>query len=291
MEDRDATKFYEKIRRNVQHLPSSSTPNNCNVSVSSTRSDPNSKVEKIYGNVSKSEMESILKSYEKQQNSQDLSNKPVICDETFVKGGSYAKMLHAKTGFHHLGSTTHLIKELGINDLSRASFLGDYNTFSVADSEDINGLKRKYLVATTRRIIDSAHAHMSQNNMMKAKELIDQAHKLDSKSAVVKVALGKYHNLNREYEDEAKILREALGCKDIDRKQINLNLSNALFQLGMNRYHRGHWSQSIDFFRQSLDADPENSGSRLHLELASDKLRNQHHRQHSFRPNAPRYRK
>lgn len=287
--NRDIAKFYDKIYQGAHRLGSSSKSTNCN-RISNTGNTYTPRSGGIFGEVTKKEIENVLKTYDERQNDARESTKPLACDENIIKGGSYAKMLYAKPGFHHLGSTEHLIKVLGIDEHTRSSFLGDYNSYAVAESEDLDGIKRKYLKETTKKIIEAAYQHLNKDNMSQAKELIEQALKLDHKSGEAKIAKGLYHDKQREYEMSAREFKEALECENVDKKQVGLNLSNSLFQLGMGMYHRAKWERAATLFGQSLEADPENSGAKLHLELSRDKLRDLTHRQSSFRPVPPRHR-
>lgn len=287
--DREAAKFYDKIRQSLQQQDALYKPTSQN---RTSNDGPKSRDKPIFGRVTKEDMEQILKAHEEQQSDPSKKNKATVCDENVIKGGSYAKMLHANTGFHHLGSTEHLINILNIDDSTRSSFLGDYNTFAVSNSEDIDGLKKKYLKATIRKIIDRANIAISENKMQVAQELIEHCLELDRYSGLAKTAKGKYLEKHCEYEAAAREFREALQCEDIDRKEINMNLSNALHRQAMIPFYKEDWHMSEKLLTAAVMADPDNQAALLHLNLARDKLRDaQSQRFPAFRPAQPSYRR
>lgn len=288
--DRNTAKFYDKIHPSLQQLYQSSSKDRSRTFNAGNNSV--SKDGKTFGQITKEEMTNILKAYETQQNDPNLSNKPVTCDENVIKGGSYSKMLYAKTGFHYLGSTDYLIKELGIDDDNRWSFLGDLNRFTVSNTEDLKGLQKKYLNATIKKIIEMAYDQMNSQQMEKAKETIKKALELDRESGTAKLAKGIHHERSKQYDEAVREFRETLKCEDIDVRQVNLHLSEALTSVGMAFYHRRQWADSARLMEESIRANPENANARFHLEVCQQKLiREDPRRSYAFKPPQQGYRR
>lgn len=226
-------------------------------------------LEDIFGLISRDEVTHLLDLYERQQQS-NLKDKPVISDQLI--GGSFAKLLYSKPGFHNPGSTSYLINDLKIKDINRDSLLGGQSNFVVSEGQSLSGLKKQQI---NLRIVDGAkliHENLDKHQVDKAREELMKIRQLNRDHPDVLAASGIINVHSKTYDLAVEELKAALNTGCNHPIKASYCLSVALFELGSQHFHRGEYQKSLTFFQESLLYDKNNASSILHLKLAQDKI-------------------
>lgn len=290
-------KFFQKLRLDINlietELSNSPLPQQEERQTSSTSSE-----DKLYGVVSREEFQNILSSYENQQNSSDLKNKPVTCDK--VSGKCFAKLLYSKPGFHHPGSTDHLVQDLKINDVHRNTFLGGVSNYIVNEDGNLTGLwqKRRNLILKVN--VDNAAKFLAEGKPAEARKLIDLTLKDDPNNGYALAVRAQYYRENLKFdlaiEDLTKVLQED-SFKD--KKKIYEGLGVSTYEIGLRSYHRNDFQAAINKFDEVLryakeceaaDLKKEVEGAKLHKEICKTKLSQYNRSRFSFQKPQPQYR-
>lgn len=274
------TKFFEKIRSSfndfkiVPDQPSKPTHSGCNYKKSSEFSE-----EVLFGKIEKNDFEKILNAYERQQQHNDLKEKPVICD---VFGRSYQKLLFSRPGFHHLRSTDHLIGELGINDVERNSFLAGISVFSSPTWEDLRSLRNRRNRMTAESYARRARDFTMKGDSHNATICIERASKLDPDCGEVLAVRAMIYLRNRDHPKAVEYFKKAIpyinspSCSYTqgEKNRVYLEFSDALCEVGLAHYLRGDYSSAIVEFDNALFHNRDCQLAKLHKELAANQLAN-----------------
>lgn len=241
--------------------------------------------EELYGKIMKDEFIKILNLYEKQQESQELQEKPVTCNG--VVGGSYAKLLFSKTGFHHPGSTSYLVKHLQIRNVHRNSFLGGHSTFCPTSDEELAGLKKNHDKILIKQITDRALNYIDSNQLDLAKKEITAAYNMDERNGDVLATRGRYYSARKEYSTAVRFLKSALDHGPHNEHDVRMHLSDTLYFYGLASYRRRDFKDAKRLLTDALEYNPSNEGARLHKNLCEDELQ----KSTLFAQKPPMYRK
>ena len=238
---------------------------------SSSSSAENVAEEERFGVIKKEEFEAILKAYDQQQTVSALADKVVKCDK--VKGGSFAKLLQSRSGFHHLGSTAYLVDDLGIKDRARNSFLGGHSTYDFDENDSLTTIKKqqtKLHITGASKII---HELISSGRTDLAKSEVDKVMKLDCNHPDALASRGHLGSVRKEYNGAIGDLTRALesgGCSEPAR--VSLILSEALCERGMEAYRCCNYANAVDDFTESIKYNGANENAKLHLNISRDNL-------------------
>lgn len=265
---REHLKFYRKIRR---HLDSIETDADHHLNQNIRASCGDVPEDKLFGNVTKEEFQSILNVYDARQNNDETKDKPVSCGEVF--GQSYEKLLFSKQGFHHSGSTAYLVENLGVKDASRSSFLGGLSTYSVSPDDKIDGLIKNQLRVGVKQTVREANELLDASSFDAAKDLLSKASKLIPNDADVIAAQGRHAALTLEWPSAIEFFKRSLSLGPSNKESIAAHLSDALYQHGYKLYSSNRLSEAVAVFEDSLEYNPNNSGSMLHRNLCNDRIR------------------
>lgn len=248
------TKFFQKIRPNIDTLEQDLGPDGEPRRTSHLRDVPENK---IYGLVEKQEFKKYLDTYEAQQNDQESSednrdNRPVSLKAKDCKS-SFAQLLHSKPAFHHPGSTDYLVKQLQINDVERRSLLGGNSDYKLEEKDTL----RDILFSRNDKLVEShvnaARGHIENRKLNEAWEEIEMAFKVDKKNGNVLATRGKYYIKLKKYQEAIDDLKNALQYKPKDPRQIREDLADALGSQGLVHHQLSQYQQAKDRFEEALE--------------------------------------
>lgn len=282
--ERELFKFYDRVRLHLDDLDLEKDDTHKVQSYDQRSCDKPSEAE-LFGFITKDEFIKVLNSYDEQQRSQNLQDKPVACDK--IVGGNYAKLLYSKPGFHHLNSTSHLVKSLEIRNIHRSSFLVGHSTFCANKDEEISGLKETQKNMLIKQITDRAIEYINSNQLDLACKEINRAYNLDSRNGDVLATRGRYYMAKNDHVDAIKFFKSALNHKPHDENNIRFYLSDSLYQQGVVQYNRTEYKKARDLLSDALKYNLDNQGAKLHKNLCEDRLR----AATSFSNKHPAYRK
>lgn len=230
------------------------------------------KEEEIYGVISKKEFDLILSQYDKLQAKQDTENDSVKCDQ--VKGGSLARLLFSKPGFHHPDSTIYLIDELKIRDKNRDSFLGGYSNNCPSSQDRIDSLLERQ-----KRMHIREEARTLYNLLEKKTEAVGnftesvcELVRLDPLNGDALGVRGKFSLEGKNYEHAIIDLESSLRYGCWDEATLKKDLSIAYYEEAARQYARNQYRDAFDKYTMALHHDNTHEGARLGLSMCHGKL-------------------
>lgn len=265
--------FYTKLRETYESNDHSDeldfrvAPRDPNTSKTDLREIPESK---LYGNVTKEEFEHILSAYEVQQQDPKNKNKPVVCKK--VIGGSYAKLLFSKPGFHNIDSTSYLVDNLRITDLQRDSFLGGHMKYATLPEYDIRSLQRSQQRMYMKELADQGETLLAQKEHREVDELLKRMAEIDKNNPDFLWLRGRYYLGQSNPETGVEDLRKALQSRPDDIK-IKEWLSDGLVSLSQRQYQMERYPRAYEICLEALNINPANQSGQLHLNLCKNKIR------------------
>jgi tetratricopeptide (TPR) repeat protein len=121
-------------------------------------------------------------------------------------------------------------------------------------------------LSSARRSLDEGMGYFNTGNYAEAIPHFEEAIELDPEFGEAYLYLGRsYLNLGR-WLDALQPLRTALRLAPAETKGEALNLLvDALFGAGIDRFKKGDFSSSIDYFKEVLDLQPDSGRAREEL--------------------------
>lgn len=278
-------KFYSKVRHYLEDIESDSGQNH--TTAIAPRQDlthiSNLKEENLYGVISKTEFDSVLKAYDRQQEDLKSSNNPVQCDQ--VRGGSFAKLLFSKPGFHNPGSTKELVGILRLKDTNRESFLGGHSAFNTSYDNSLESIENKQLELCIReeakRIYDLIVRRQDEDKITDA---LYKLTKMNHDNGDIYAVVGRWALRCKQYEKSISQFELALVKNCWDTNSIATDLAEACCALGLQFYTKGDFAPALDLYTRALSLNYNSvdrditETARLHICLCQDGLAQQRRR-------------
>lgn len=269
----EVNKFYDRIR---SYLRDSSVDFGSSVGQSKNHTSPKkpkSKKSDDYGDVSKDVLDRVLKSYDEQQSAKDGAiDRPVSC--LSIAGNNYANSLHSCPGFHNVHSTNFLVKDLGINDINRYTFLGGLSSFVPPKGQILKDLKNNYIRFILDQHVCRAFEYLDKCMMDSAQVEVINGFKIDPKNADLHGVLGACFLHSQRYEEAIEKLRISLDGRPKRSDQVIEHLAEAYFNRGMTMYHKEDYRQAIELYTEALRYNRNHDGASLHKNMCESYITN-----------------
>lgn len=264
------SKFYARLRNHINELQDDSSLDFQVDPIDATKGDGQHIPEdRLHANITRQEFEEILAAYERQRQDPKNKNKPVSCNK--VVGGSYAKLLFSKPGFHNLDSTSYLVKDLSIIDLQRDSFLGGHMKYAQRAEDDIKSLLKVQERMQMREIAAQAETLLAQMEWQELEKLIEDMAKIDKNNPDFLWTRGRYYLAKSEPNKGVEDLRRALESRPQDT-EIKKWLSDGLLSLSQRQYQMRQFQHAYNICREALEIYPSNTAAQLHSNMCRGKI-------------------
>lgn len=265
--DREIAAFFDKTRTVSQNLMISQDESRLPRRFLTISQQPESRV---FGAITKKEIEEILEAYDKQKAQRGAVVEPVKCDK--ILGQSYAKLLHSKPGFHHPGSTVYLARKLGISNAYPDSLLGGYSSYSVGSSEDLPALRSRHRSSMIKTLTQRFHQSLEKDDKEVALLEYDRICKIDPNNSNARACRGLISWKEKKYIEAVDDLRAAIKG-DIEFKDLIKNtLVTCLYEIGCLKYQTRNYTQAISAFDEALTYNPNHDGVKLHRRMSREGL-------------------
>jgi len=228
----------------------------------------------VYGIISDNEIRSIIDIYDSQrEEGSSRGSKAIECDQ--IRGGSYAKLLFSKPGFHNPSSTSYLIGNLRIRDRGRESFLSGYSDYLPSRDDSIETLVQNQIESQIRKsakeiyeMINDQKTEIDSTIANKIDELVN----LDAANGDTLAVSGKWAFRQKRYDQAILDLSNALVNNCWDPESTKVDLCRAYYEASLYLYARGEYQEAFDRIEQSIKLDESNEGAVLHRGLCVKKM-------------------
>lgn len=271
--ERIRSRFYDKLRSNLvdfNYQPDAA-------SGGSKKSPSSASDEELYGKISKDEFLKILDTYEKQQTN-DSKDKAVRCDR--VVGESFAKLLFSKPGFHHIGSTERLVRNLRIRDVKRNSFLAGHSTYDLNEEDTLKELLQNHQRGAIRQLVSTAMGFLANKCFQDAEARINIALSKNPEDGNALVARARYYSAKNMHDQAILDFKDGLANRPDDPEDVKNCLAEELAKKALQLMYKDNFKECIRVCDEALSYNPGNDLAKLNRGMCQQKLESAFSYQH-----------